>query len=113
MSISGKIYALKSPDTDKVYIGSTARSLSQRWGEHKQDIKNLIAKNPKKGYKKTTATEITQFPTAYIELIEEFKCNTRDELYQREKEIILQHPNCVNKNDPTYTRILCLERTLT
>lgn len=100
MSISGKIYALKSPDTDKIYIGSTSRSLSQRWGEHKADIRYLQANNPKKGYKKTTATEITKYGNAYIELIEEFKCESREDLLKREREIILKHSNCVNRADP-------------
>ena len=100
MSISGKIYALKSPDTDKIYIGSTSRSLTQRWNEHRADIRYLQANNPKKAYKKTTATEITKFGNAYIELIEEFKCDTREELLKREREIILKHSNCVNRADP-------------
>lgn len=100
MSISGKIYALKSPDTDKIYIGSTSRSLTQRWNEHRADIRYLQAKHPKKGYKKTTATEITKYGNAYIELIEEFKCESREDLLKREREIILQHRNCVNRADP-------------
>ena len=100
MSISGKIYALRSPDTDKIYIGSTSRSLTQRWNEHRADIRYLQANNPKKAYKKTTATEITKYGNAYIELIEEFKCDTKEELLKREREIILKHSNCVNRADP-------------
>lgn len=112
MSISGKIYALKSPDTDKIYIGSTSRSLTQRWNEHRADIRYLQANNPKKAYKKTTATEITKYGNAYIELIEEFKCNTREELLKREREIILNYPNSVNRADPITQSLSSLSSSL-
>ena len=104
--IRGRIYALKSPETEKIYIGSTTRPLYNRWAEHKCDIKYLRAGNPRKAYKKTTATQITQFPTAYIELIEEFCCNHREELLERERQIIKRFPNCVNTNDPVTQSLL-------
>ena len=104
--IRGRIYALKSPETDKIYIGSTTRPLYNRWAEHKCDIKYLRAGNPRKAYKKTTATQITQYPTAYIELIEEYYCETRGELLEREREVIRRFPNCVNTNDPVTQSLL-------
>jgi hypothetical protein len=97
-----KIYALKSAQTDEIYIGSTSRPLYQRFGEHKQDIK--LVKAGKKMYKKTTAMKITQYPDVYIELVEEFPCSSKEELHRRELEVI-QRFSCVNKANPIDGRI--------
>jgi hypothetical protein len=70
----GKIYAIRSPSTDKYYIGSTATTLCKRFYKHKTD-------------KNTTATEIIAFGDAYIELIELFPCGSKIELNKREGEL--------------------------
>jgi len=78
----GKIYTLRSPSTDKFYIGSTTQSLAKRKAEHKKNKSN----------------EISQLDDFYIELLENFKCENRDELNKREGELIRENDKCVNKN---------------
>ena len=38
----GKIYAIRSSQTDKVYIGSTIQPLSQRMSGHRADYKCFL-----------------------------------------------------------------------
>ena len=80
----GKIYAIRSHQTDKIYIGSTTTKLSRRLTEHK---KTAVT---------STSKEILKYEDAYIELIENFPCNSKEELNKREGEHIRSN-NCVNK----------------
>ena len=89
---NGKIYCLRSHQTNKIYIGSTTQSLSHRKGEHKQAYKKHLEG---KGYN-ITSLNITKFDDWYIELIEYFPCTSREELHKREGELI-REMNCVNK----------------
>ena len=84
-----KIYCIKSSQTDKVYYGSTCQSLNQRFKCHKTSV-NITSK------------ELTQYQDAYIELVEEFPCNSRAELSVRERYYVENNP-CVNKNIPGRT----------
>jgi len=77
----GKIYTLRSPSTDKIYIGSTTQPLWKRKGQHK--VKK--------------ANELSQLDDFYIELLENFKCENRNELNKREGELIRANDKCVNK----------------
>jgi hypothetical protein len=78
----GKIYALRSPSTDKIYIGSTTQLLYKRKAEHKNRQKN----------------EISKLDDFYIELLENFKCENKEELNKREGELIRENDKCINKN---------------
>jgi|688.fasta_scaffold138258_3 hypothetical protein len=78
----GKIYTLRSPSTDKIYIGSTTQSLARRKALHK-----CVKSN-----------DISKLEDFYIELLENFKCENRDELNKREGELIrLNKDKCCNK----------------
>ena len=101
-----KIYAIKCKERDDCYIGSTTRSLYVRMGEHRADFR--LVSNGRKLYKKNTAMLITQYPSAYIELIEEFPCNSKEELHKREFEIICQ-TKCVNRINPMTNMCRCAE----
>ena len=88
----GKIYAIKSYQTDKLYIGSTTQLLSARLGKHKTDCKD----------NKGTSKNILQYDDAYIVLIENCPCNNKEELGKRERYYIEQNiKNCVNVRLPT------------
>ena len=93
---NGKIYVIRSPSTDKIYIGSTIEKyLSNRFGGHKSNYKNFL--NGK--YHNVTSFEIIKLGDSYIELLELFPCNSKLELCKREGEMIREHKlNCVNKN---------------
>ena len=91
---NGKIYSIRSHQTDKIYIGSTTQSLSKRFSYHKRDYKKYIT-SPEK-YPFTTSFEIFKFGDAYIELIEEYPCDNKEQLCKKEGELI-RNNNCVNK----------------
>jgi hypothetical protein len=84
--INGKIYTIRSPHTEKFYIGSTIQKyLSDRMYTHRKN-------------NTSSSSEIIKLGDAYIELIENYKCNTKEELRKREGELIrLNKDNCVNK----------------
>jgi gas vesicle protein len=90
---NGKIYSLRSHQTDDVYIGSTTLSLALRKAGHVGDFKRWL--NGCKNY--VTSFEIIKYDDYYIELIEYFPCNSKEELHKREGEIIRETENCVNK----------------
>lgn len=81
---NGKIYSIRSYSRpDLIYVGSTTQLLSIRFGKHK------VSNN-------TTSNQIIKIGDAYIELIENYSCNSRNELNKREGEII-RSMDCVNK----------------
>ena len=93
---NGKIYCIKSPNTDKYYIGSTCQELDDRFYGHLKCYKYyIIDKN--KAY--VTSYEILKYESSYIELIELYSCSSKAELEKREGEIMIQHkPNIVNNH---------------
>lgn len=101
-----KIYAIKCKERDDCYIGSTTRPLYVRMSEHRSDFRNVM--KGRKMYKKNTSMLITQYPSAYIELIEAFPCNNKEELHKREYEII-KETKCVNRMNPMTNMCRCVE----
>ena len=79
----GKIYMIKSKQTNKVYIGSTVDTLNRRFGKHKSD-------------KTCTSREILKYDDAEIELLECYECENKKQLERHEGEYIRQY-NCVNE----------------
>jgi glutamine synthetase type III len=86
---TGKIYKITSPNTDKIYIGSTIQSLHRRMIQHKSDTK----KN-----RNISSSIILLEGDATIELIEEYPCLNRAELESREEYYMeLYSDYCINK----------------
>ena len=83
---SAKIYAIRSKQTDLVYIGSTTQKLSARLTNHRTRTD-------------TTSRHILKYQDAWIELIKDFPCNTLDELLEEEGKYINEY-HCVNRNNP-------------
>jgi len=90
---NGKIYTIRSHQTEQIYIGSTVQTLAQRLGKHRSTFKQY--KNGLRG--NVTSFEILQYDDHYIELLELFPCARKDELLRREGQLIREHNNCVNK----------------
>jgi len=89
---NGKIYTLKSPNCEKYYIGSTTQLLCRRKQKHISEAKI----NNKDTV--TTSKIIVEAGDCYIQLLESFPCNTKEELLKREGELIRQYKNeLVNK----------------
>ena len=89
---NGKIYCLRSHQTDDIYIGSTINKLSKRIGGHRENYKRWM--NGKHTY--TTSFELIKYDDCYIELIEEYPCDNKDQLFKKEGEFI-RKMDCVNR----------------
>ena len=79
----GRIYIIRSKQTDKVYIGSTVETLNIRFSKHKWS-------------KTCTSVEILKYNDAEIELLECYECEDEEQLKNREGEYQREY-NCVNK----------------
>ena len=91
--MKGKIYIIRSHQTEDVYYGSTIQKyLSSRLASHNANYKKYL--NGK--YENVSSFSIIQYADAYIELVEEIECQTKEELKTREGEYI-RHNECVNK----------------
>jgi hypothetical protein len=88
----GKIYVIKSPQTDAVYIGSTVYTLEERFNNHLYDYNSWLNKTG--CY--ITSFEIIKYDDACIELLEEYPCNSKKEL-ELEEGKYQRIMKCVNK----------------
>jgi hypothetical protein len=89
---NGKIYCLRSHQTDNIYIGSTINKLSKRIGGHRDDYKKWL--NGKHCY--ITSFDLVKYDDCYIELIEEYPCENKEQLHKKEGEYI-RKMDCVNR----------------
>ena len=76
-----KIYCIRSPSTDMLYIGSTCEKLCERMRGHRARYKSW--KDGKKHY--CYSYKILEFGDAYIELIEDFPCDNVEQKRAREQ----------------------------
>ena len=60
--VYGRVYTIRSHQTDDIYIGSTTQTLSQRMTDHRKNYKQYLDK--KRNY--ITSYEIVQYEDAYI-----------------------------------------------
>ena len=86
---NGKVYAIRSHSTDKIYIGSTTQKLFKRLSSHVADYKRNHC---------VSSREILKFNDYYIELICDYSCERKEQLCAKEGEYIRQYKDkCVNK----------------
>jgi hypothetical protein len=98
----GKIYKITSDQTDEIYIGSTCEKyLSNRIAKHRTNYRAYL--QGKHNY--VSSYEIVKHDDAQIELIECFPCNSKEELFARERELQREHNhNTVNIIRPIVTK---------
>ena len=106
---NGKIYRLINSTTGESYIGSTTEKLSIRYSKHKYLYKKYVENNKKfKPGLYTTAVRLFNDGDSKIELVEEYACESRRELLERERYWIEWYKNyrggVVNKSMPFSTR---------
>jgi hypothetical protein len=78
----GQIYTIRFYDNENlIYIGSTIQPLAVRFGGHKVDKYCSLVQYIQEHYN-------GDFKCCYIELLEYFKCDNKQELNKREGEII-------------------------
>jgi len=95
-----KIYKITSNQSDNIYIGSTCNPLYKRLGQHKSTYKEFI--NGKTN--NCTSFELIKLGDAIITLIEDYPCESKEQLRARERYYIeLNKDICVNKVIPTRT----------
>ena len=95
---NGKIYKITDVGYNKCYIGSTCESLSKRMERHRKQYKEYIKGRMKK---KTTAIDIFNefgIENCTIELIENYPCQSKEELFKREGGHI-KATECVNRQN--------------
>lgn len=91
----GKIYSIRSHQTDKYYIGSSCVDLCKRLFVHRSNYKRYL----KNEHHYVTSYEILKYDDHYIELIEDFPCKTKRELEKREGELQRQYKNDIVNNN--------------
>lgn len=99
----GKIYCIRSHQTDKIYIGSTCQPLSKRLSDHRTTYKKY--KKGKHNY--MSSYDILQFEDYYIELLREYPCKCKAKLEKKEGKYIrkfIKKGICVNKRVAGRTR---------
>jgi hypothetical protein len=95
-SVHGYIYRISSASTDKVYVGSTQRSIISRFNQHKYKYKFW----QQSGSSFMSSFEVVKFDDAQVELVEEIICDDVKELFRREGQVIQETVNCVNRYIP-------------
>ena len=91
----GKIYKIVSDSTDKIYIGSTVKTLEERLEGHEDNYECWFNSDFKSVY--CTSFEILKYGNYQIVLLEEIVCSCRSELLKCEGKYQLQNYNfCVN-----------------
>lgn len=84
----GKCYYIKSNKTNRFYIGSTIQTLIDRFNSHKGGYASY-KKNGTAEY--CTSYDIIEYEDAYIELIEDYPCESEYALHRREGELQRNH----------------------
>jgi hypothetical protein len=88
-----KIYTIRSYQTDKYYIGSTCDALHKRLYGHRRNYKSYL--DNKNNF--ISSFDILKYEDHYIELLEDYKCESKNELLKREGELIRKYKdNVVN-----------------
>jgi hypothetical protein len=92
---NGKIYTIRFQNSNEIYIGSTIQSIAVRFGGHKIPNRCCLYQLIKDKYN-------GDWNECYYELFENYSCSNREELHQKEGEIIRQFKNdknynCINK----------------
>ena len=91
----GRIYKITSPNTEKVYVGSTTGTLRKRMIDHKSRYKIFLKDINSTSH--TTSFDVIEHGDAQITLIYEGIFNTKAELYRLEGETMQSIEKCCNK----------------
>ena len=99
---NGKIYKIISPNSSKVYVGSTCNDLHKRLKAHIYSFKCWLKDNSKQTYLKSY--ELIKLGSVDIILLESVNCSSKEELLNKEKEWIEQlKEDLINNNNPIRT----------
>jgi hypothetical protein len=97
---NGKIYKIVCNVTGKIYIGSTcAKTLAHRLAQHTYNYTYYVEGRTKKSL---TSFKVLENNNYSIILLEEYPCETKEQLLARERYYI-ENTECVNKCVPCRT----------
>ena len=97
---NGKVYKIVCRKTGLIYVGSTTKPLlCQRLTAHRTHYKMYLDGR----HNFVTSFKLLENDDYYIELLENVKAKSKDELLKRERYYI-ETLNCVNVKTPTHTR---------
>ena len=96
---NGKVYRVNVNGSDLVYYGSTVQRLSKRLSQHRCSYKRWLNND----YEYVTVFELLKLGDPYITLVENFSCDSKEQLKSRERYYIENNP-CVNKYVPGRTK---------
>lgn len=92
--VTGYIYAIKSPSTNQFYIGSTLRSIRERFNQHQ--FKYTYYQEGKGNY--MSSFQIVAFGDSYIELLKTVTCDSKAAVHKIEGQMIREGGElCVNQ----------------
>ncbi len=97
---NSKIYKIVSNQTDDIYYGSTTQPLCKRMVSHRCNLKRYNSGLLKEF---TASFDIMKFEDAKIILVENVKCNNKEELLMKERKYI-ENNKCCNKISPIRTK---------
>ena len=85
----GKIYKIYNTINDDIYIGSTTQKLCERMRQHKSRMRQLRSIIKHKVNHNPLCQSFIEHGVEhlYIELVEEFPCNDKDELTKKKVSI--------------------------
>jgi hypothetical protein len=95
---NGKIYKIVCNITQESYVGSTTKPLSKRLTQHVTDYK----KHLRNAHPFVSSYPILERGNYDIVLLEEVKCDNKEQLYKEERKHIEANV-CVNRNMPLRT----------
>jgi len=88
---NGKVYKIICDNPDLVYYGSTVQKyLSSRLAHHRRELN-------------CSSRKLFQYGNVKIILVEKVECESKDELFMRER-FYIENNNCVNKYIPGQTK---------
>lgn len=92
---NGKIYVIRNHINDKVYVGSTTQSLAKRFSKHRGDTTKQSVERKKARLLHKTMGELG-VDNFYIELIENYPCESKEQLRAREGYFIREFNSCIS-----------------
>ena len=91
----GKIYLVYIPGLEEFgYVGSTCQTLSQRLTKHKYQYTSDAP------YQFASCVLFGEDNEVFIKLLEDYPCETKQQLLERERYWLSKYPEAVNKNPP-------------
>jgi hypothetical protein len=97
------IYQLSSPQTDKVYIGSTIKEAGVAFKNYKSHYKKYLKAEDDKKPSYLTAYDLIKYDDCIITVLENVNVETQKELSKIEAGYIKKTTNCINKIIPGRT----------